>query len=110
MYNPLLRITRTWILEKSLRGGEYFGCINRVYKVGFYLGLKIARKMKTVYFCLNIRCFYRLVHFIIIIFFFAIMHPDAPGLLAVPLINRFNQSSEKNIYRLTVWYEKVNTN
>ena len=30
-----------------------------------------------------------------IIFFFAIMHPDAPGLLAVPLINRFNQSSEK---------------
>ena len=30
-----------------------------------------------------------------IIFFFAIMHPDAPGLLAVPFINRFNQSSEK---------------
>ena len=34
-------------------------------------------------------------NFIIIIFFFAIMHPDAPGLLAVPLINRFNQSLEK---------------
>ena len=40
MYKPLLRITRTWILEKSFLGKKYFGCINCVYKVGFYLGLK----------------------------------------------------------------------
>ena len=52
----------------------------------------MLEKWKTVYFGLNMWCFYPLVHFIIIIFFFAIMHPDAPGLLAVPLINRFNQS------------------
>ena len=48
MYNPLLRITRTWILEKKFWGKKYFGCINRVYKVGFYLGLKKRyKKMKN---------------------------------------------------------------
>ena len=53
MYNP--RITSTWILENCFGGGggggggggRYLGCINRVYKVGFYLGLKNARKMKN---------------------------------------------------------------
>ena len=108
MYNPLLHPHLDF--GEKLLGKKYFGCINRVYKVGFYLGLKTLEKLKTVYFCLNIQCFYRLVHFIIIIFFFAIMHTDTPDLVAVPLINRFNQSSEiKCIYRLTIWHENVST-
>ena len=94
MYNPHLRITRNLDFREKFWGKNYFGCIIRIYKVGFYLGLKNARKMKN---CILLSE-HTLVHFIIITFFFAIMHTDAPGLLAVPLINRFNQSSEKNVY------------
>ena len=91
MYNPLLRITRTWILEKSFGGKSISDVLTAFIKSDFTLvWKKTLEKWKTVYFCLNIRCFYRPVHLIVIIFFFATMRPDTPGLLAVPLINRFN--------------------
>ena len=99
MYNPLLRITRTWILEKSFGEKKYFGCINRVYKVGFFLGFKKnLEKMKNCLLLSEHMEFLSAGTFYFIIFVFAIMHPDVPGLLAVPLINRFNQSSEIYIY------------
>ena len=83
-------------------GKKYFGCIYRVYKVGFFLGLKNARKNEKLLILSEHMEFLSAGTFFII-FFFAIMHPDAPVLLAVPLINRFNQSSEKiYIYRLTI--------
>ena len=106
MYNPLLR---TWILEKSFGGKSISDVLTAFIKSDFTLVWKTLEKWKTVYFCLNIRWFYRLVHFIIIIFFFAIMHPDAPALLPVPLINRFNESSEKKYISIAIWHENFNT-
>ena len=91
MYNPLLRITYTWILEKKSFGGKSISDVLTAFrKSAFTLVWKNARKMKNCILLSEHRRFYRPVHLIIIIFFFAIMHPDAPGLLAVPLFNRFN--------------------
>lgn len=36
--------------------------------------------------------------------------PDAPGLMAVPLINRFKPVNGKIIYRLTLLNQKINEN
>ena len=93
MYNPYLDF------GEKFWGEKYFECINRVYKVGFYLGLKNARKMKNCILLSEHTVFFSVgtLYYYYFLFFFAIMHSDAPGLLAVPLINRFNQSSEKNV-------------
>ena len=84
MYNPLLRITCTWILEKSFGGKSISDVLTAFRKSAFTLVRKNARKMKNCILLSEHTVFLSAGTLNYYYFFFAIMHPDAPGLLAVP--------------------------
>ena len=83
-YNPHLNF------GKNFWGKKYFGCINRIYKVGVQQGLKNPRKIAKLPFFAEDTKF--LSAAIFVFFYSCSFHPAAPGLIGGTLFYQLNQS------------------